>query len=183
MSAAVTLQMVIGALDDASIPYMLVGSFASTIHGAPRTTHDVDLVIDPTPEALRRFVAMVESPTVYAGPDPLDALERRDQFNVIDTDSGWKIDLMIRKDRAFSRSEFARRIETTLLGIPVWVATAEDTILAKLEWAAMSGSERQLIDAGAVLDVNGEAIDDAYLDHWAGALGVGQLLERIRRGS
>jgi hypothetical protein len=172
--------MVIGALDDAPIPYMLVGSFASTIHGAPRTTHDIDLVIDPTPESLTAFVRSIQSPTVYAGPDPQDALDRRDQFNVIDTDSGWKIDLMIKKDRAFSRSEFARRTEATLLGIPVWVATAEDTVLAKLEWAAMSGSDRQVLDAAAVLDVHRASIDDVYLDHWAGVLGLGSLLDRIR---
>lgn len=125
--------MVIGALGDATIPYMLVGSFASGIHGAPRTTRDVDLVIDPTPASLQQFVASVASPTVHAGPDPHEALERRDQVKVIDTSSGWKVDLMIRNDRAFSRGEFARRIEANLLGMPVWVASAEDTVLAKLE--------------------------------------------------
>jgi hypothetical protein len=70
VSAAATLQTILGALDDAAIPYMLVGSFASTIHGAPRTTHDIDIVIDPTPESLTQFVLSVESPTVYAGPLP-----------------------------------------------------------------------------------------------------------------
>jgi hypothetical protein len=85
---------------------MLVGSFASTVHGAPRTTQDIDLVIDPTPESLARFVALLESSTAYVGPDPPEALERRDQFNVVDADSSWKIDLVIRKDRDFSRTEF-----------------------------------------------------------------------------
>jgi hypothetical protein len=63
---------------EADVPYMLVGSFASTIHGAPRTTQDIDLVIDPAPESLSRFLASLDSSTVYVGPAPFEALERRD---------------------------------------------------------------------------------------------------------
>lgn len=64
--------------------------------------------------------------------------------------------------------------------MPVWTATAEDTVLAKLEWAAMSGSDRQLADAATVLAVRGAAIDQAYLDRWAAELGVADLLDRAR---
>lgn len=182
MSAAAVLRLVLGALAEAGVPYMLVGSFASTVHGAPRTTQDIDLVIDPTPQSLSLFVALLESSTAYVGPDPLEALERRDQFNVVDADSSWKIDLVIRKDRDFSRTEFERRVEASLFGMPVWTATAEDTVLAKLEWAAISGSDRQLADAATVLAVRGDAIDQAYLDHWAAELGVADLLDRARTG-
>ena len=181
MTAAATLRLVLTALDDVGIPYMLVGSFASTAHGAPRTTADIDLVIEPTHESLSRFVALLDSPEVYVGPDPHEALERRDQFNVIDTGSGWKVDLVVRKDREFSRSEFERRIETSLLGMQVWTATAEDTVLSKLEWAAMSGSDRQVDDAASVLAVRGEAIDQQYLDRWAIVLGITDLLTRARQ--
>jgi hypothetical protein len=117
VSAAAVLRRVLDALVEAGTPYMLLGSFASTVHGAPRTTQDIDLVIDPTPQSLSRLVSSLDSPTVYVGPDPLEALERRDQFNVVDTNSGWKIDLVIRKDREFSRAEFERRIETSLFGM------------------------------------------------------------------
>jgi hypothetical protein len=180
VSAARALQLVLRALTEAEVPYMLVGSFASTVHGAPRTTQDIDLVIDPTPDSLSTFVSLLDTATVYVGPDPLDALERRDQFNVVDTDSGWKIDLVIRKDRPFSRVEFERRVETSLFDMAVWTATAEDTVLAKLEWAAMSSSDRQLADAADVLAVRGDAIDDDYLDRWAAILGVDHLLQRAR---
>jgi hypothetical protein len=64
----------------------------------------------------------------------------------------------------------------------VWTATAEDTVLAKLERAAMSGSDRQLADAATVLAVRGDAINEEYLDHWAGELGVADLLESARSG-
>ena len=150
-------------------------------HGAPRATQDIDLVIDPTADALERFVAAFD-PDVYIGPSPQDALSRRDQFNVIDTTSGWKVDLMMRKDRPFSRAEFARRRPTEVLGVEVFLATPEDTVLAKLEWAAMWGSDRQLADAATVLAVVGDAIDSGYLDRWAAELGVTELLARVRVG-
>jgi hypothetical protein len=160
---------------------MLVGSFASSSHGAPRSTQDIDLVIDPTPEALDRFVAAFGTDDdIYVGPSPQAALLRRDQVNIIDTATAWKVDLVIRKDRPFSHSEFAWRRPANVLGVDVYVATPEDTILAKLEWAAMGNSDRQLADAATVLAVLGTSLDDSYLDHWAAEVGVTELLARAR---
>lgn len=64
----------------------------------------------------------------------------------------------------------------------VWVASPEDTVLSKLEWPAMSGSDRQLRDASAVIAVVGDALDHVYMEDWAGVIGVGDLLERARDG-
>jgi hypothetical protein len=181
VSAADLLQEVVRALDDAGIPHMLVGSFASTSYGAPRATQDIDIVIDPTAAALELFVTAFDDDRFYVSPDAARAaLAARDQFNLIDVTTGWKVDLMIRKDRPFSRSEFGRRTRIRMLDVDLWVATAEDTVLAKLEWAAMSGSDRQLVDAATVLGVSAGGLDDAYLDHWAAKLGVSDLLARAR---
>ena len=105
---------------------MLVGSFASTAYSAPRATYDIDLVIDPTHESLDRFVEAFDPETVYIGPPVHEALDRRDQFNLIDTSSGWKVDLMILKDRPFDHTEFKRRRATTIADVRVWMATPED---------------------------------------------------------
>ena len=182
MSAADLLREVVQALDDAGIPHMLVGSFASTSHGAPRSTQDIDIVIDPTPEALVRFVASFDEADVYVSSSAQVALANRDQFNLIDTTTGWKVDLIIRKDRPFSRAEFARRTRARTLDVDVYLATAEDTVLAKLEWAVMGGSDRQVVDAATVLAVGGDDLDHGYLDRWAAELGVTELLARARRG-
>ena len=181
MSAADLLRRVVAALDASEIPHMLVGSFASMSHGAPRATQDIDIVIDPTPEALDRFLAaFVEDDAIYVSSSAQGALAARDQFNIIDTDTGWKVDLVIRKDRPFSRTEFGRRLPARALDVDVCLATAEDTILAKLEWAAMGGSDRQVADAATVIAVRGGDLDDAYLDRWAAELGVTDLLARAR---
>jgi hypothetical protein len=183
MSLPDLLREVIGALDQAGIPHMLVGSFASSAHGAPRATQDVDIVIDPIPASLERFVNAFDPNRIYIDPAAAErALLDRDQFNLIDTTTSWKVDLIIRKERPFSRNEFERRVRSTLLGVGVYQATAEDTVLAKLEWAEMGGSDRQVTDAATVLAVGGERLDQEYLDHWAAELGVSELLARARAG-
>jgi predicted nucleotidyltransferase len=170
-----------GQLEMAGIPYMIVGSLASSFHGEPRTTRDIDLVIDPTHEALDRFVATVAADGFYVEHTAaVEALASRSQFNVIDPQSGWKIDLIIRRDRPFSRKELERRIAVRLLGIETHVATAEDTIVAKLEWAASGESERQLRDVASILSASGHSLDREYLAGWIESLGLQELWTRAQ---
>lgn len=167
------LARILGLLDAADVPHMVVGSLASSFHGEPRQTRDIDIVIDPAADALRRFVALLPGDELYADADAADkALARHGAFNVIEIASGWKIDLMIRRDRPFSREEFGRRLAVRLLGTDAHVATAEDTILAKLEWAREGSSERQLRDVATILEAQGESLDHAYLARWVDALGL-----------
>jgi hypothetical protein len=171
-------------LDVAGIPYMLTGSLASSFHGEPRSTRDADVVIDPTPEALRRFVtALTQEEGFYVDADAaLDALEHRTQFNVIEVATGWKVDFIIRRDRPFSLEEFGRRQQVQLPGATMYVATAEDMIIAKLEWALAGESERQLRDVSSIASVMGNTLDLEYLERWIAALGLVDLWNRARSG-
>jgi hypothetical protein len=169
-------------LDAAGMPHMLAGSFASAFHGTPRATQDIDFVIDATRVALDVFVAQASDAGYYVDADRArEALRQRRQFNVIDARSGWKADLVVRKERLFSREEFARRVPATILGVALFVASAEDTILAKLEWAARTDSERQLMDVAGILRVKRAALDRDYIDRWAQALGVADLWQRVSK--
>lgn len=134
------------------------------------------MVVDPTREQLTRFLDSLEPSRFYVN-DALSALADRSMFDVIETSTGFKADLVIRKDRTFSVSEFERREQVELLGLVTAVATVEDTILAKLEWARESESERQLRDVAAMIRVHGTALDLPYLRRWAGELGVEATLE------
>jgi len=181
LSQLATLRRIVEALGEAGVPYMLAGSHASTFHGAPRTTLDIDLVIDPDPATLGRFLASLPPAEFYVSAAAArDALARRGAFNVVDLETGWKVDLIIRKDRAFSREEFARREATAVFGTPIFVATAEDTILAKLEWAKLGESERQLRDVAGVLAVRGPGLDRVYLERWVAALGLADAWRRAQ---
>lgn len=168
-------------LDDAGIPYMVVGSFASMVYGEPRTTQDLDLVIDPVPAALDHFLAHIDREAFYVDPDTArDALRRRGMFNIIDMRSGWKVDLVVRKNRPFSREELARRTDQEILGLVVPTASPEDTVIAKLEWAEQGASERQLRDVVGILRVRGDALDREYIARWVEALGLEEQWKRAR---
>jgi hypothetical protein len=85
----------------------------------------------------------------------------------VDHASGWKVDFILRKNRAFSREEFARRMSLSLLGVPVFVATPEDTIVAKLEWSKESGgSTRQRRDVAGILVTLASQLDLAHVERW-----------------
>ena len=103
-------------------------------------------------------------------------------FNLIHLDTGFKIDLVIAKRRPFSVEELRRREPGPLAGRTVDFATAEDTILTKLEWAKLGRSERQYGDALGIIRVQGGRLDWDYLERWANALSVLDLLSRARAG-
>ncbi len=173
MSIPETFQRITKALDEAGVAYMLTGSFASSHYGAPRSTQDIDFVIDATPAQLRSFVESLPSAEYYAALETaLEARRRESLFNVIDLKSGWKIDLIFRKSRAFSREEFNRRQPVTLQGLRLYIATAEDVIIAKLEWAKQAQSQRQIEDAVTVLRLQGEHLNEPYLEKWISELGL-----------
>ena len=173
----------VGRLEALGIPYMVAGAVASSHHGRPRATNDADVVIDPTPQALEALLAALPGDGYYVDARiAREALRDRRLFNAIDRETAFRVDLMIRRERPFSCEEFARRERRELEGLPVFIATAEDTILSKLEWGRKAGnSERHLADALGVLQVSGERIDRDYVERWAVALGVEDLWRELRR--
>lgn len=174
---AVLLGRLVCLLDAAGIPFMVAGSFASTAHGLPRTTFDLDLVIDPPSQAELDSLLRTMPPDEYYVDRSAarDALRRRSMFNVVDLASGWKVDLIVRKDRPFSRDEFARRMKLSLIDVPVFVASPEDTIIAKLEWSKLAGGpERQRRDVAGILATIGDAVDREHIDRWVAELGLAE---------
>ncbi|MEP6468655.1 MAG: hypothetical protein ABJC24_02690 [Chloroflexota bacterium] len=168
----------------AGVPFMVTGSVASSFHGEPRATRDIDIVIDPTAEALDAFVQSLPADQFYVDLDAARAaLAEKSQFNVIETMSGWKVDLMMRNDSPFSIAEFARRRPAKLLGISTFVASAEDLVIAKLDWAKAAESERQLRDVAGILAANGDGLDYDYVERWVSALGLQELWSEVRQRS
>jgi len=157
----------IAALERASVPYMVTGSYASSAHGTPRATNDIDIVIAPTPEQLHSLLQQFPSDRYYADEkDAFEMLRLERQFNVIDFATCWKADLIFRKSRRFSDTEFLRRRRHMIAGKQVYLTTAEDILIAKLEWAKLGESERQIEDAAGVIRRQGSALDRPYVEHW-----------------
>jgi hypothetical protein len=150
---------------------MVTGALASSYHGEPRATRDADIVIHPSREGLDRLTdGLLEAGFHVDRGVAGEAFTDRTQFNAIGADAS-KVDFIVRRDRPFSVEEFRRRQRADLLGTPGFVATAEDVILAKLEWANATGSDRQLDDVAGILAI-ASGLDLSYIDRWAATLGL-----------
>lgn len=182
MSAQEFLVRIRAALDATAVPYMVTGSFASSIHGTPRTTQDVDIVIATKPEQLERLVQCFNETEYYVSRSAaVEALALEGQFNVIDLKTGWKVDFIFRKSRPFSLAEFDRRRAADVVGTKMDVATPEDVLIAKLEWARHSASSRQLEDAAGIMRMQGGKLDTEHIERWVGALGLAEELTKAKR--
>lgn len=139
-------------------------------------------MIEANPGQLRTFVRSLSSVEYYSDLDvALEAHKRQSLFNVIDMATGWKIDLIIRKSRAFSQEEFDRRQLVALQGLPLFVATAEDVVVAKLEWSKLAQSERQIEDVATILRLRWDVLDRSYLGKWIYELDLKQEWSHAKR--
>jgi hypothetical protein len=118
-------------LDRAHIAYMLTASYASSVHGNPRASQDIDIVIAPNRPQLLALLKLLPDTEYYVSDEAaLDALARRSQFNVVDFATGWKVDFIIAKDREFSRTEFEWRRLLELDGLTLYFASPEDVLIS-----------------------------------------------------
>lgn len=176
-----TLARIARALERAQVSYMVTGSVASSAHGKPRSTRDIDIVIAPTAQQVRDLVREFPSTEFYADEQQaLDALANRSQFNVIDSSNGWKVDFIIAKASEYASTALSRRRKLEIGGTLMLVASPEDVIISKLEWARLSGgSDRQMLDAADVVRNQGNRLDLVYIERWAKELGLLQDWRRV----
>ncbi|MEX2218149.1 MAG: hypothetical protein WD749_05260 [Phycisphaerales bacterium] len=180
----VELAEVVGEVcDRLSIPYCITGSIASSYYGNARTTHDVDVIV-ALPSA--RVDALCRA---FAGEDwyvseeaAREAARARGMFNVLHSPSGLKVDFIVLADSAFDQGRLERaRMAVLPSGKALRFASPEDVILKKLEFFREGGSDKHLTDIAGMLRVSGAEIDRAFIDRWAGVLGVSADWERMKQ--
>lgn len=171
------------AFDQLGISYFLVGSMASSAHGMYRASGDIDIVARITEEHVRRLVDSLTSDFYIDDLAIRRALANHKSFNVFHLETVFKVDIFVAKVDPFTAKQFER---CELMEIApevkqqVYVATAEDTILAKLVWYRKGEevSAIQWLDVLGVMSARHKDLDIEYLNQWADWLGVHDLLER-----
>jgi hypothetical protein len=176
--------LVVDALERLGVGYHIGGSWASSIHGVPRQTQDIDIVAELRPDFVGRLVAALGEGFYADEASARGAAHARTSFNLIHLDTGVKVDVFVRGDAPFDREEFARHRSEVVRADPecrAFVKSPEDTILRKLQWYRQGGetSDRQWGDVLGIVRTQGERLDGTYLRRWSEELGVGDLVERL----
>lgn len=165
-------------LEESDIPYMVTGSMGCTVFGEPRSTNDVDIVIDPSQDQLSRLVEDLMKVAYVSDSAAMDAYRRRSMFNVISNESMEKVDLILLKRTPFQKSAFERRSEQDFGTIVADCISPEDAILSKLSWSRKGQSEMQFRDVVGIAANPNNNLDWGYLKQWGSEL---NLLPRLRK--
>lgn len=171
-------------LERIGVSYVIGGSLASSVHGEPRATVDIDIVADLSALVAPRLVEAL-LPAYYLDADVVrDAAKTGGSFNAIHTAAGIKVDFFVAGSDAFDLERLQSRIEVSMSDDPphaLWMDTAEHTLLRKLEWYRRGGevSERQWRDVISIVAMQGDSLDQTELARWAPRLGVSDLLAKV----
>lgn len=183
----VTLK-VTNVFENLSVPYLIAGSLASTLYGMVRTTQDSDIVAEMQLEHLQPFALALQDEFYIDEEMIFDSIQHNSSFNIIHRETMFKVDVFIPRPRPFLQSQLTRAQRQTFAletEMSAKFASAEDTILSKLEWYRMGGevSDRQWRDILGVLKTGAGELDLGYLQKWAAELKVTNLLERALKES
>ena len=176
------LQATVAVLDEARITYAVTGSVASAIHGEPFQSQDVDFVLRMTESQAAKLAAGLPQ-RFYRSSESLMQIARDGGLaNLIDAESGLKVDLSVVPDTPFFRSVFSRRQKESYgpQAPSFFTVTAEDVILMKLVWRIESRSPKQWENALSVAQVKGARMDWKYLFTQAEELGIVDDLTKLR---
>jgi hypothetical protein len=168
-------------LEEMGVLYEISGSIASSVHGVPRSSIDADILAALDAPQVPALARRLEGRYYLSEARMDDAVRRGASFNLIHLDTMLKVDVFVSRDRPFDRRAFDRARPVSIEGqATVAVSSAEDVVLAKLEWYRKGGelSERQWADVIGVLHATGSALDLPYLRHGAVELGILDLLAR-----
>ena len=164
-------------LNALGVPWMTVGSIASSAYGEPRSTLDVDIVAVVKAQDAARFLAVFPETEFYCPPTEIIQAElaRPDHghFNLIHQHSIYKADIYIATGSAFERWAFESRRPLVVGEMPVWLAPPEYVIVHKLEFFREGGSEKHLRDIRGMLAVTD--VDHAFLEREIAQRGLGDV--------
>jgi hypothetical protein len=163
--------------------YMVTGSVAVIVYGAPRMTHDVDLIVVLDRAQIARLPEIFPEAEFYC--PPLEAIvveaarEQRGHFNLIHHETGFKADIYLAGRDPLHAWALARTRKLDVAGGSLVVAPPEYVIVRKLEFYREGGSEKHLRDIRSMLEMSPDAIDRAELERMVAERGLHEAWRNV----
>lgn len=176
----IALFRLIDGFESVGIEYVVVGSIASSVHGEYRASADVDVVANVVRKQVQPLVNNLRPDFYVDDLSVTKAIQHGRSFNAIHSEAIFKIDVFIPASD-LAQQELNRREIHEIGGHRIWIASAEDTVLSKLDWYRRGNevSELQWRDVKGILGTQGSRLDFEYLRLWAARANVLDLLERV----
>lgn len=180
---ATIAQILHGTLEFLGISYFIAGGVATIVHGQPRYTLDLDLVVEIARVDLPSLVTALEAQRFYCPPGAVEELQagQGSILNVVQMDLALAADISLAGSSDFDQAKMQRRQLIDFAETQAWFISPEDLILSKLLWK--SDSEKQQRDVLGVMKVQEDLLDLDYLRSWADRLGLAELLDRLLQAS
>lgn len=183
MEPAELLAKIVEILHDLKIPYAITGGFAVSVWGHPRSTNDIDIIVEMTEKNVKPLVGKIAAlkKDIYADEDMVrDAMERKSEFNFIDPDMGIKVDFFVLANNAYNKLKIKRAIMQDVFDVTkAYFVSPEDLILGKLLWGKESNSWKQREDVKTVLRNSKIKLDYNYIRGWAEKQGTSDILSEL----
>ena len=175
-------------LDKLNIPYAIGGSIASSLHGRVRFTQDADITVMALDDKTDPFYSLTNRHFYISKSAMHQAIRNKTSFNVIHTQTAFKIDVFVAQDNEFNNNllQRAKKIKLSEDTEKTFsVVSAEDIVLLKLMWYKQTDctSEQQWSDILSVLTAQASTIDFEYLKTWSTKLQVDVLLNKAMKES
>lgn len=175
------LRAVLPTLERFGIRYLLTGGVAATLHGRPRFTRDIDVVIDPTKAQLLQLLDTLDPNFVVNHDAAQDAFARHGEFNAIHRALIFKVDFWFSTGNAFDRSRLVRAQAMEIApALTARVATPEDVIISKLLWLQQGATESSADDVRGIVRARGTELDLAYLEDMVRQMGLQAIWAPLR---
>jgi predicted nucleotidyltransferase len=172
---------VLHALNELGVPYMIVGSLSSNFYGEPRNTHDADLVVQLGDKSLSKLMEIVGPGFTLDRQMGFETITGTTRYHIQHVDSEFLIELFELTNDPHNQERFVRRRKTTFLGVPAYVATAEDVVIQKLRWYLRGRRPKDIEDVKNVMEGKMPDLDLGYIRSWCDRHGTRELLEETLR--
>jgi hypothetical protein len=166
------------ALEAEGIPYLLAGSFATMAYSIPRSTKDVDFVIEMQQPGFDTLVRRLNSRFELDPQQYLETSTWSRRFILKARETPFEVELFLKTTDPHHESQWSRkrRMHNPILGRDVWMPTPEDVVIQKIRW----GRPRDRADVIDVFTVQGDSLDWPYIERWCDTQGTRALLDELR---